>query len=407
MTARPRREFLALSLGAFGSIAGCVAGTDETPASSPAPPEAASLSFNHAEPLHRVDAAFPQRDVASYYLAVVTSPDHATTFPTDRFNNQEAVTFVSDTDYSQAAVIILQDRQSSSHPDLELRRDDIEGDTITIDAGYPGDGRTADITTDTLLVRVASDKSDVRRARATIRRQHGDPDRIATRNVYDDVPTFDAPGDLILQNRDCSNIPVSGTVTYEGDLFFRDRLDLPPASRRRVDSLFSYAGEWTVAVRTGGDPVEQSWSLTRGTPGDVLVDVADDGTVSLSHHANGVDATDPAACETTDYPYESADPAENLDRPVDLWILDQSDREHHLTVTIRDGDTEVFSDEFTTEAGDDKAQRAGLLAKKTTYTVLVTMDDEPTVSTSVPVREGVKKLEIRISESEELSISAR
>lgn len=407
MADRPRREFLALSLGGLGSLAGCIASNDRTPDSSPAHPETAHLSFNHAEPLHRVDAGFVQREVASYYLAVVASADHATAFPTDRFENQEAAAFVTDTDYSQAAVVILQDRQSSSHPDLELRRTAIEGDTVTIEVRYPGEGGTADITTDTLLVRVSSDKSDVRRARATISSQHSDPDRIGTRNVYGGVPTFDPPGDLILQNRDCANTHLSGTVTYEGDLFFRDRLDLPPASLRRIGNLFPYAGEWTVAVRTGGETVEQSWSLTRETPGDVLVDVAGDGTVSLSHHANGVDATDPTACETNSYPYESADATENLDHPVDLWILDQSDREHYLTVTIRDGDTEVFSDEFNTQAGYDKAQRAGLLAKKTTYTVVVTMDDEPTVSKSVTVREGVKKLEIRITESEEPTISLR
>lgn len=311
MTDRPRRSFLALSLGTIGSLAGCLGVTDGAPGRSPgdstprfsnettdsktpsdSPSEAAHLSFNHAELLHRVDAGFVQRDVASYYLALVMSADHAAAFPTDRFGNQEATAFVTDTDYSQAAVVVLQDRRSSSHPDLELRRADTQGGTVTIEAEYPGGAKTADITTDTLLVRMSTDESDVRAARATISSQHGDPDRVGTRNVYGGVPTFDPPGNLVLRNRDCSNTPLSVTVTYEGDLFFRDGLDLSPASLRRVDGLFSYAGEWTVAVRTDGETVERSWSLTGGTPGDVLVDVAGDGTVSLSHHANGRSATD-------------------------------------------------------------------------------------------------------------------
>jgi hypothetical protein len=345
--------------------------------------------------------------VASYYLALLKSANHATAFPTARFENQEATAFVTDTDYSQAAVVVLQDRQSSSHPDLELRGADIEDDTVTIEATYPTGGGTADITTDTLLVRISSDESDVRRAHATISSQHGDPDRVGTRNIYDNVPTFDSPGNLLLRNRDCSNSLLSVTVTYEGDLFFRDSLDLPPTSLRRVDSLFSSIGEWTVAVRSDSETVEQSWSLTGERPGNVLVDVAGDDTVSLSHHVNGVDTTDPTACETNDYPYESTDPTKNLADPVDLWILDQSDRKHRLTVTIRDGDTEVFSDEFDTRAGYDKAQRAGLLAKKTTYTVVAAMDNETTVSKSVSVREGVKKLEVRITEEEELMVSLR
>lgn len=430
MTGQPRREFVALSLGVLGSMAGCIAANGGTPKSSPATvtpdlgpetpdastetpapppsnPETAHLPFNHAELLYRVDARFAQRDVASYYLAVVTSADHAAAFPTDRFKTEAASAFVTDTDYSQAAVVILQDRQSSSHPDLELRCTDIEGDTITVDAAYPGSARTADITTDTLLVRVATDESDVRAARATARSQYSDPVRISTRNVYAGAPTFDPAGDLVVRNRDCLTTSVSATVTYDGDLFFRDGLDLSPASLRRVDGLFSHAGKWTVAVRTDGETVERPWSLTGEMPGDVLVDVTGDGTVSLSHHATGVDATDPSACETNNHPYESSDSAKNLDHPVDLWILDHSGGEHHLTVTIRDGDTEVFSGEFDTQSGYDKARRAGLLAKKTIYTVDVTMDEMPTVSTAIPVREDVTKLEVRINESGELTVSGR
>lgn len=428
MTDWTRRAFLCVSAGTFGIVAGCLDGGDGTPTTSPGGstgpsgnestdrtpgdqtptgprPERAHVAFNHAKELHRLDAAFPQRDVASFYLALLTSADHAAASPTDRFEHQQARSFVADTDFSQAAVVVLQDRRSSSHPDLNLRDTGRDGDTATIEATYPTGAATADITTDTLLVRLPTDDGTVRAASATIRPQHGEPVRLSTLNAYDTVPEFDPPGDLVLRNRDCANAPLSVTVTYDGDLFFRDSVDLPAASLRRVDGLLTHPGEWRIAVRGGGKTVAQSWSLTDSPPGDLLVDVAGDGRVTLSQRSDGVDENSIDTCETNGYPYESSDSTENLDRPVDLWVLDRSDGGHHLTVTIRDGDTEAFSGEFATREGYDKAKRAGLLAKKTTYTVDVTTDDGRNVSESVTVREGVKKLTVRVTESGELAVS--
>lgn len=426
MTDRTRRTFLALGVGVFGSVAGCIGSDGGAPRTSPGgvtptpgnePTDrtttqttshsgmAGHLSFNHAKRLHRIDAGFAQRDVASYYLGLLTSPDHAAAFPTNRFENQEAKAFVTDTDYSQAALVVIQDRQSSSHPDLELLGAGREGYTVTIEAQYPGRGGTADITTDTLLVRVPTTEGSVRAASATIQPQYGDPVQFSTTNVYDIVSAFDPAGDLVFRNRDCANASLSVTVTYQGDLFFRDGVDLPPASLHRVGGVFTYPGEWTVATHVSGETTTRSWSLTDGPPGDVLIDVAGDGTVSLTHQATGVDEMALDSCETNGYPYESPSPAENLDNPVDLWILDRSEAEHHLTVTIHDNEDQVYSGEFDTRAGYDKAQRAGLLAKKTTYTVEVTTDDGATVTESVTVREGMKKLTVRVTESGELTVS--
>jgi len=428
MTDRTRRAFLALGVGAFGSAAGCIGRDGGAPRTTPggvtattgnettdrttatqttshSGTAAAHLSFNHAKRLHRINAGFAQHDVASYYLGLLTSPDHAAAFPTDRFENQDAKAFVTDTDFSQAALVVVQDRRSSSHPDLELLGTRREGYTVTVKAQYPGRGGTADITTDTLLVRVPTTEGSVRAASATIQPQHGEPIQFSTTNVYDVVPAFDPAGDLVLRNRDCANAPLSVTITYQGDLFFRDGMNLQPASLRRVGGVFTHPGEWTVAVHIGGETITRSWSLTDGPPGDVLIDVAGDGTVSLSHQATGVDGTSRDTCETNGYPYESSSPTENLDHPVDLWVLDRSDGEHHLTVTIRDNDTEVFSGEFDMRAGYDKVQRAGLLAKKTTYSVEVTTDGGTTVTESVTVREGVKKLTVRVTESGKLTMS--
>lgn len=422
MSDRSRRAVLALGAGILGSMAGCTGLGGEAPRPSPDDPsstpdsgpadtpadtqiEAAHLSFNHADALHRIDAGFAQRDVANYYLALLTSSNHETVFRTDRFTNHEAKTFVTDTDFSQSALIVFQDRRSSSHPDLEFRQATRAGETVTITAAYPGNGATADITTDTLLVRVPADERAVNAASARIIPQHGDPVQVSTLNVYEDGSAFDAAGDLVIRNRDCATAPLSVTVTYEGELFLREGVELQPASLRRIEGLFAYPGTWTVAVKLGSETRSRSWSLTGETPGDVLIDVTGDGAVTLSHQASGVDETSLDSCETTDYPYESSEPAQNLDRPVDLLVLDQSADNHHLTVQIRDGDTDVYSGEFDTREGYDKAKRAGLLAKKTTYTVDVTLDNEPTVSESVTLQEGVKKLEVRVTESGGVEVS--
>ncbi|MFB6154593.1 MAG: hypothetical protein ABEJ22_01780 [Haloferacaceae archaeon] len=424
MTDATRRAFLALGAVALGGGAGCLGGAPRessestttagnetgtadrsTETRTDSPGGQPRLAFNRAERLHRLDASFPQRDVGTYYLALLTSADHAEAFPTDRFGNEEAAAFVADTDFDRRALVVLHDRQSSSHPDLELLGTNRDGYTVRVDVRYPGTAGTADVTTDTLLVRVPAGDDPVRAAGATLRPQYGDPVRFRTANAYDRLPAFDPGGDLVFRNRDCAEAQLPVTVTRDGDLFFSDGVTLAPASVRRIGGLVSHPGEWTVAVRAGEESHEQSWSVTGGPPGDLLVDVDGDGGVSLERRPDGADGTDLGACETAAYPYESSDPAENLDDPVDLWVLDHADGEHHLTVTIRDGDTEVFSGEFATRAGYDKVRRAGLLAKKTTYAVEVTTDAGATATRSVTVREGAGTLEVRVTESGDLAVS--
>ncbi|MFC7193598.1 hypothetical protein ACFQL4_01410 [Halosimplex aquaticum] len=141
MCDRTRRGFLALGAGLLGATAGCV-GADPAsagPTATDRPPgtrtgtesgsaeAVATLAFNHADKLHRVDASFPQRDVATYYLALLTGDGHAASFPTGRFGNAEARAFLRETDFASEAALVLHDRQSSSHPDLELRGVALEG----------------------------------------------------------------------------------------------------------------------------------------------------------------------------------------------------------------------------------------------------------------------------------------
>jgi hypothetical protein len=408
-----RRSMLALGAGVAVSVAGCLAddgaGTTDRPSATPTdslpPSSSGHLSFNHAAELHRTDSAYPQRDVGSYFLALLTSEDDTTAFPTALFENEAAAAFVTDTAYDEASVVVLQDRRSSSHPNLELLDVGRDGGSVTVEARYPGDAATSDITTDTLLVRIPNGEGSLESARATVRPQYGDPVRFSTWNAYDHVPAFDPAGDLVLRNRDCAGAPLSVLLTHRGDLFFQDRFDLSPASIRRVGGVLTHPGEWTVTVGFGSETTTWTWTLTDGTPGDVLVDVAGDGTLSLVHRPSGVVEGPPGACETNDYPYESSSPAENLADPVDLWVLDFSDGEHHLAVSIRDGDVDVFDDEFETRTGYDKARRAGLLAKKTTYTVAVQLDEGTTVTETVRVEDGTEKLVVRVSESGDLSIS--
>lgn len=421
MSERTRRAFLALGAGVVGTLAGCAGdgnpatetGTPtpdsndgSTPTATPPPASGiASLSFNHAEKLHNLGADFPERDVASYYLAVLTSEDHAAAFPAGRFGNEEAKSVLAETDFTANALVVLQDRAGSSHPDLELLNAEVKNRLATVEAEYPGQGGTADITTDTLLVRLPRGDEPVRGARATIHPQHGEADRFATDSVYDTVPEFSPAGGLVVQNRDCDGVSLSVTVTYRGDLFFRRGLDLGPATRRRVPAVFTHPGEWTVAVEEGGQPRTETWTLSEAPPGDALVDVAGDGTVSLSHRPDGV-ADDPLdACETDGYPYESSTPAENVDPPVDLWILDMAGDASRLTVMIEEGDTTVFQQEFETRTGKDKIRRSGLLAKKAAYTVEVTTQDGRQTTETVTVREGVDQLTVRVTEGGDLAVS--
>ncbi|MFC7193599.1 hypothetical protein ACFQL4_01415 [Halosimplex aquaticum] len=122
------------------------------------------------------------------------------------------------------------------------------------------------MTTDTLLVRVATDGAAVRGARATVAPQYGDPDRFATATVYDATSAFDSPGDLVVGNRDCAERAFDLDVTYDGDLFLRESIALSPAESRRFAGVFALPGEWRVSVRADGESVAEALSLSSDPP---------------------------------------------------------------------------------------------------------------------------------------------
>lgn len=195
MDERTRRAFLGLCLGAAGAVAGCLSGDPSGPGdpgtSTPGDgtgatdatdvgEAAASLSFDGADPLHRVGAGFPQLDAEDHYLALLTEADHVAAFPTDRFRNDEASAFLDDTDFSKAVVVVVHDRLGSSVPDLELRDALIDDSTAVVEAEYPGEAGTDDVITETMLVRITTGGASVTAADATIHPQYGDSIRLST-----------------------------------------------------------------------------------------------------------------------------------------------------------------------------------------------------------------------------------
>lgn len=430
MTERTRRALLGLCGTALCGLAGCLqsGGSDDgTPTEGEGPGDgtatdtpgpgtpshtpgdgsaAASVSFDGGERLHRVAASFPQRDVGDYHLALLRTSEEATAFGVDRLDDASARALVADTDFEAACVVVLHDRLGSSHPDLELAGAAVDGRTVTVEARYPGTAGSDDVRPNTLVARVETER-DVDAARCVLNPQYGDAVRFATLSAYADRERFDPAGDLVVRNRDCATARPRVVVTYEGDLFHRSGRPLDPASTRVASGLFSYGGEWTVRVAVDDQQtIERTWSLEDAPPGDVLVDVAGDGSISVEHRADGVGADDPDTCETSGYPYESSDPAENLADPVDLWAIDRSEGSRRLTVTVRDGSTDVWSGTFDLGEGYDKARRANLLAKKTTYEVAVEADDGDSVSESVTIDADSEKIVARVAEDGSLRVHA-
>jgi hypothetical protein len=187
MEGATRRQVIALGLGVAAGLAGCLGGgragpgdgTDATDTQGSGG-DAEVLSFNDADPFHRVEASFPQQDAADHYLALLSDDNHAAAFPTGRFRDEAAGDFLDKTDFSRAAVVVVHDRVSSSVPDLKLLNASVKDATVTVEAEYPGEAGTDDVTTDTMLVRVRTDGASVAAAEATIQPQYGDPVRLST-----------------------------------------------------------------------------------------------------------------------------------------------------------------------------------------------------------------------------------
>jgi 8-oxo-dGTP diphosphatase len=425
MTQYTRRRALryAAGLAVASTVAGCLGDDDSgsdgtsTDGTTTAPPTAgtsttppsgsvATHAWNGAPELHPGDAPFPEGDVGSYYLALLTDGDHAASFG---FQG-DAAGFLVDTDFETASVVLLQDRRGQSTPDLavsDVRH--VDGSGVRLTARYPGTVSTGDIITDTVAVRVPNDGTTPDWATVDVAGRTGATTTFSTTSKYG-ADRYADPGAVVVQNRDCRAHRVSVTATRNGELFYASSHELAPASATTVPDVLTHPGDWQLSVtRHGPDgPVTKSWSLGSDAPGDVLGSVAGDGSLGLAYYPDGVTDAEPSTCETDGDTYESTDPSENVADPVDLWLVSQDDDERTLDVTIVDQatGTEVYSETYVLAAGKDKQRRQDLVAKRGTYAVTVTPDAGDPVETTLGVAADVGKFTVHVDDDGTISVLA-
>jgi hypothetical protein len=382
-----------------GTTTGGDGPTTAPPTSGTTTPPSGSVAthaWNGAPELHAGDAPFPEGDVGSYYLALLTDADHAASFAFEG----DAAGFLADTEFETASVVLLQDRRGQSTPDLavsDVRH--VDGGGVRFTARYPGTVSTGDIITDTVAVRVSNDGTTPEWATVDVAGRTGATTTFSTTSKYG-ADRYADPGAVVVQNRDCQSHRVSVTATRNGELFHASSHELAPASAATVPGVLTHPGDWQLSfTRHGPDgPVTKSWSLGSDAPGDVLGSVAGDGSLGLAYHPDGVSGAEPSACETDGYPYESTDPSENVADPVDLWLVSRDDDERTLDVTIVDQatGTEVYSETHVLAAGKDKQQRPDLVAKRGSYAVTVTPEAGDPVETTLEVADDVGKFTVHV-----------
>jgi hypothetical protein len=366
----------------------------------------ASHAWNGAPELHAGAGAFPEGDVGSYYLALLTDAEHAAAFAFEG----DAARFLADTDFETASVVLLQDRHGQSTPDLavtDVRH--VDGGGVRFTARYPGTVSTGDIITDTVAVRVPNEGATPAWATVDVAGRTGGTTSFSTTSKYG-TDRYADPGAVVVQNRDCQPHRVAVTATRNGELFHASSHELAPATADTVTGVLTIPGDWQVAItrHSSTDPVSKSWSLGSDAPGDVLGSVAGDGSLALAYHPDGVADAQPSGCETDGYPYESTDPAENVADPVDLWLVSQDDDERSLDVTIADEATgsDVYSETHVLAAGKDKQRRTDLLAKRGTYAVTVTPATGDAVESTFAVDDDVGKLTVHVDGDGTISVVA-
>lgn len=105
------------------------------------------------------------------YATLVTSADAAS-----RFNHtvldDEAKDFINSTNFDEDYLLVVQEFPASSKPDYRVDRLERTGDTIKVIINDSSRGATADITVETLLVRVSRDNRELP-TRATVTTEEG------------------------------------------------------------------------------------------------------------------------------------------------------------------------------------------------------------------------------------------
>lgn len=351
------------------------------------------------------DVPYPQGMTGPYYVSILRSESATTTFRNIASGlPSDAETFLTHTDFEGESVVVIHDQKGSSHPNLavdSVARDQIsKTEGVQVTAHYPGDGRTADIIENTLLVRVAGHPGF---ARATIGTD-ADAPTIATTNAIT-ASRLDATRSLVVRNRDCQSHGLDVRGEIDGNIVVWEGVEIDAGKITLIEDVFPYAATYDMAVTMSAadkSMTDQVEILASGTR-NVLVDIDAAGTPTVTA-VDGSPQERQTDCETSDRPYESSNPAENVDEPVDLWVVKQSADPQTLTVTITEKDTQVFQQAFELGEGKAKTRETDVLAKKAVYAVRVTSDTGVTATTEFEVTESVSKLTVHVGESGELSV---
>ncbi|MDY6819935.1 MAG: hypothetical protein SVG88_14845 [Halobacteriales archaeon] len=375
-------------------VAGCLAGSPGrqtgTPTATTTPTDptpiavepTATLTYNGETVLTHTETGYAHRAVGPYYLAVLATTAHADRFA-DRLTNREGRTFLSETDFESAIVIVLQDAAGQSMPDFAANEVTLRDGAVILDVEYPGKAATADITQDMLFVRVPHNDRSIEHATVTIGGMDDSHTTISTVGRYD-RPTLTEPRDIVVRNRDCSTYHLDFDAHIDGELVYttpRHR-EYPAGTTVRHGDVLTHAGQYQFTVSYfAGETTTATATLEPDTePRGVLVDISGDGAVAVR---TVPERTLPTAgggdCTSTQLPYESSDPAANLADPARITWANRSGTTRTLAITVLDGDTTVLDRELTL-AADSKGRTAGLIAKKGVYRTTI---DPATGSTRI------------------------
>lgn len=222
---------------------------------------------------HASDGEYDTR----YYVTAATSADDAS-----RFNHSvlspNASTFVRETSFENASLVVIQAFPASSHPDYRVEKVRRADGTVHVAINDSSYGATADITVETVLVRVPGEHPE----RVQVTTEEGDAfdttDGIVTPQSTPTPELTDGPlsdvddskrladaGGLRVENRggstngyrltlsyhhspDClDETPACGQPTRTVDVLDR-REKLRPGANRTLAGVAEYQGDYTVTV---------------------------------------------------------------------------------------------------------------------------------------------------------------
>lgn len=438
-----RRRRLLASLGAAALATGCVGGPSSTGASPGGPTDAGTpeptrspedesgpatgtpgedppgtgtpttlppdaydaLGYVDAADLGRIDAGFAQRAVGPYYLAVAATADGAAALA-DRLEREDGRAFLDATDFAAAAVVAFHDAHARSVPDLAVRSVRRGHGSVDLDVVYPGDGGTADVTAELLLLRVPRGDDAPAHATASITGQSGETTTISTVGRYGRA-SLTEPRDVVVRNRDCTAHRIDVGATVDGELVFTptDQGHVDPGTTVRYRDVLREAGAHRVAVDRSGTEVAATTSLANdGSPQGVLVDVDGGGTVAVTTRPEAdLPVAGTGDCAAADVPYESSDPAENVARPAHVGWVNRSDANRSVRVVVRDDDAVVIDRRIDLPAGD-KGRTDGLVARRGAYRTRISPDEGASRTVDWVVDDAGADLQLLVEASGELAV---